>query len=51
MKDSVPNSIPTTKGAMKLNKKIFRYIRSFQWRWETQHDLLKKTAKYVKQLS
>ena len=47
----VPNAIPTTRGSMKVNWKIFRYIQSFQWRWEQQKDLLNCTAKYIKQLS
>ena len=41
----------TQPGSMKVNRQIFRYIRSFQWRWETQRDLLKTTARYIKQLS
>ena len=50
-KDSVPNNIPSTKGSMKVNRKIFRYVRSFQWRWENPRELLKTTAAYIKQLS
>ena len=44
MKEAVPNSLVTTKGA-KINKKIWQYIRSFQWRWENQIDLLSATGK------
>ena len=50
-KDSVPNNIPSTKGSMKVDRKIFRYVRSFQWRWENPRELLKTTAAYIKQLS
>ena len=48
-KATVPNSIPTTKGSMKVNRKIFRYVRSFQWRWENPRELLKTTATFIKQ--
>ena len=43
MKAAVPNSLMTTKGN-KINKEIWKYIRSFQWRWENQIDLLSATA-------
>ena len=36
---------------MKVNRKIFRYVRSFQWRWENPRELLKTTATFIKQLS
>ena len=51
-KDSVPNNIPSTKGSFDMSdRKIFRYVRSFQWRWENPRELLKTTAAYIKQLS
>ena len=34
----------------KINKKIWKYIRSFQWRWENQIDLLSATAKALQDL-
>ena len=45
------NGIPSTKGSMKVSRKIFRYVRSFQWRRENPRELLKTTATFIKQLS
>ena len=33
-----------------INKRIWKYIRSFQWRWENQIDLLSATAKALQNL-
>ena len=34
----------------KINKRIWKYIRSFQWRWGNQIDLLSATAKALQNL-